>query len=299
MLLFPEITYASRGARRWISFFGFTFQPGEIAKSVLAIYLARILSSREGKPSIALIGLSVLVTVIFALLLLRQPDFGGAVIMFLILLTTLFLSGVPVWSFLFLGIPAFFLAQDLILSTPYRRGRWLAFLDPWNPEYTATYSYQLIQSLIAFGNGGLFGEGLMLGKQKLFYLPEAHTDFVFSIIGEELGLLGTFFVLFLYLWLFLAWFSIAEKTTSLFSRLVVMGGMVLFFGQVLIHMGVTIGLLPTKGLTLPLISYGGSSLLSTFFTLGVVGRIAKEGREGNEMGEKGFQFYFWNLRERR
>jgi cell division protein FtsW len=139
----------------------------------------------------------------------------------------------------------------------------------------------------------------MLGKQKLFYLPEAHTDFVFSIIGEELGLLGTFFVLFLYLWLFLAWFSIAEKTTSLFSRLVVMGGMVLFFGQVLIHMGVTIGLLPTKGLTLPLISYGGSSLLSTFFTLGVVGRIAKEGREGNEMGEKGFQFYFWNLRERR
>jgi len=274
----PGVGYKAGGATRWISFAGYTFQPAELARIALIFFLAYSLSKKRENVREFSIGFfpHIFVLAIFSVLLHLQPDFG-----------TILIFGIITWIMMFIaGVPLKYLAAPLILilplmgylmiEAPYRLERILTFYDPW--QYAQCSGYQVIHSLMAFGSGGLFGAGIGQGYQKLFYLPESHTDFIFSVIGEELGLLGVICILALYLWVIWRGLAIARKTENVYGSLVASGITLAFALQVCINMGVALGLLPTKGLTLPFISYGGTSLLVNMAAMGVLMNIGSSER---------------------
>ncbi len=260
-VLVPGIGRQVGGARRWMCFPGFSFQPSEIAKLALIIYLADLTSRRRHLienfkygfvPPLSIIGLT-------AFLIFLEPDMGTSVSVIFIGLAILFASGARLRHLSSIGIamvPALYLA---VVFAPYRVRRIMAFLDPWGDARGA--GFQLIQSFIALGSGGLWGVGLGRSRQKLFYLPESHTDFIFSIIGEELGFLRTAFVFLLFA--VLIWFSfrLSFRIRDRFASRAVFGIGVMIAFEVIVNIGVSTGMLPTKGLPLPFISYGGSSLV--------------------------------------
>lgn len=275
-VLIPGIGREVNGSQRWIPLVGFNVQPSEFAKLGLLAFLADYLARRrETIGELATIAKPLGVMGVMLVLLLLEPDLGTSVVMVAMVFALLFLAGIPlryVFGLLALGVVAITLA---ILTQPYRMARMTSFMDPWQHQFDS--GYQLVQSLIAFGRGEVAGVGLGNSVQKLFYLPEAHTDFVFAVAAEEFGLLGVIAIVALFVLLVSAVLRIARdraQAGDAFGAYFAWGAAVLFGVQAFINMGVNMGLMPTKGLTLPLVSYGGSSLLANCLMLGVLWRLA-------------------------
>ncbi len=274
LLFVPGLGKRVGGASRWLGIAGFAFQPSELAKFSLAVYMAYSMSKKGKDMETFTKGLlpHLMVAGLFMVLILRQPDLGTVVIIGGWVLIVLFVGGVRLYQILAIFLLSAPAVVWLIYQESYRIKRLLAFWNPW--EDPRGIGFQIIHSFLAFGSGGLFGVGLGNSKQKLFYLPEPHTDFALSIIGEELGLVGVSAVIFLFGLLIAGGIRVALKARDLYSAYLALG-LTTFMGlQVLINMGVVMGLLPTKGLTLPLISYGGSSLMVTLAGIGVLLNIS-------------------------
>ncbi|HET9843408.1 MAG TPA: putative lipid II flippase FtsW [Gammaproteobacteria bacterium] len=281
LVLMPIIGKKVNGSSRWLNLGLLTLQVSELAKIFIIIYMASYVARHEEAVKTHWIGflkpLSLLILVGGFLLL--EPDFGAMVVIMSTGLGMLFLAGVPFRYFFVLVALMVVSFGGLMVSAPYRLKRLTAFLDPWAYQYDS--GYQLTQALIAFGRGEWIGVGLGSSVQKLFYLPEAYTDFVFAVLAEELGLIGALsvvilFVIFIYRGITIG--LLAERRGDRFAGFLVYG-LTFWIGlQALINMGVNTGLLPTKGLTLPFLSYGGSSLLAICFALGLIFKIDRDNR---------------------
>lgn len=265
----PGLGVKVGGAQRWLPLaFGFRFEPCELMKVSLPLVCASFLSQPSdiwGKWTWPLRALIILVPIG---LLLLQPDFGSFTICFMVLTTILFVCGLP-WKYIIatalVSAPTFYF---LVMSVPYRRARVLAFLDPFKNAETS--GFQLIQSMISFQSGGLSGVGIGNGQGKLFFLPAAHTDFTLAVLGEELGFIG--FILLLTCYAYLIWksFQLSFSLDSVEKQVLALGLTATFSYSIFVNVGVTLGLLPTKGLTLPFLSYGGSSLIINCFLFGIL-----------------------------
>lgn len=279
ILTLTPLGHSTNGAQRWIRLGFINFQPSEFAKISIIIYLAHSLSKKD-KKLLEQFSIGVLPHMIFTgiiiLLILAEPDFGTSFIITLLLLSMMIIAGVK-WRdvfipFIFLAIGAYF----LIMGSNYRAARLKAFLNPW--EHRSTISYQLVESMLAFSSGGITGKGLGNSIQKQYYLPEAHTDFIAAILGEELGFLGVLLLLALYSILFYIIIKIALNSNNLFGTYVSLAIGILIFTQAILNLGVVSGAFPTKGLTLPFISFGGSSILANMIMLGIVINISKSSK---------------------
>jgi cell division protein FtsW len=273
LVFLPGIGVTAGGARRWIRLWPSTFQPSELVKLSMVIFLAKYMSMPDYKTdSFVSFIKPVLIMALFQLAILKQPDFGAAMSLAFLTFAMLFLSGTRIRylaSLLVLAVPVIIrLAME-----PYRLKRITSFLDPWKDPQGC--GFQLVQSFIALGSGGLTGIGLGSSKQKLSYLPESHTDFIFSIIGEEFGLIGVLFVITLFLVLFIKGISIANRAKDSFVYYLTVGLSMMIALQALINFAVATGLVPTKGLPLPFVSYGGSSLLVNMTAIGMLLNISK------------------------
>src|SRR6266403_2841518 len=277
-LLLISVFFLDRAhnTHRWIHFGGFSFQPSELAKPVLILFLAFFLENRTRSMDDwrnTLIP-AVQPTLVFIGLIVFQPDLGTAIACGAVTVCILFVAGLNVkyLAYGFLGslLPLYF----LIFHVAYRRGRILAFLNPYSDPQGR--GFHIIQSLIAVSTGGLTGVGLMEGKQKLFYLPEPHTDFIFSVLGEELGLLGCLVVVLLFATFLWRGVRTTLRTEDMFGRFLAVGITSMVVVQAFINISVVLGLMPTKGIPLPLISYGGSSLFITLACVGVLLNISKQ-----------------------
>jgi cell division protein FtsW len=283
VVLVPFIGRGVNGARRWIPLGVMSFQPSELGKLAIAMYAAsymvRKMDVKENFTQ-AVWPMAVALAVV-GLLLLAEPDMGAFMVIAMIALGILFLGGVNGRMFA-LGVGVLVGAFVLmIVLSPWRAQRIFAYLDPWNPAYAQGKAYQLTHSLIAFGRGEIFGQGLGASVEKLHYLPEAHTDFLLAVIGEELGFVGVVAVIVAFFWLTRRIFVIGRQAVALdrvFAGLMVQGIGIWIGGQAFINMGVNLGVLPTKGLTLPLLSYGGSAMLMNLVALAIVLRVDMENR---------------------
>jgi cell division protein FtsW len=274
LLFVPGMGVTAGGAARWLRLPGITVQPAEFVKLGLVFYLASSMTRKKERISSFKFGFLpyVLVLGLILALLLAQPDLGSAMIISGVALMMLLLAGVR-WSFVIpLVLAALPAVYFLIMNVDYRRRRILAFLNPWEDPYDT--GFQIIQSLVAFGSGGALGRGLGDSQQKLFYLPEAHTDFIFSVIGEELGLIGVIAVSALFLVLVLRGLRIAVYANDPFARYLAFGLSLLLSLEAFVNMSVCLGLLPTKGLALPFISYGGTSLVASMVAVGILLNIS-------------------------
>jgi cell division protein FtsW len=270
---FSSLGIKVNGAQRWMQIGGLRFQPSEFARISLVIFMAYSLTKKHDRIGSFFIGFvpHVFFLGIFAGLIALQPDFGSVVILAAITWVMMFVAGVRV-TYLVTSVGALLpFAYVYMMSAAYRTERVLAFLHPW--EHASDQAYQIVHSLMAFGTGGIWGAGIGKGLQKLFYLPEPHTDFIFSVIGEELGLVGVLCVLFLYVLILWSGLSIAKNTYDLFGSYLAMGITAALGLQVCINLGVSLGLVPTKGLPLPFLSYGGTSLLVSMISIGILMNI--------------------------
>lgn len=278
-VLVPGIGREVNGSSRWIPVGPINLQASEVAKFCMVIYMGGYLVRRlnEVRTSWSGIAKPALPLAIFVGLLYLEPDFGAAVVLMGTVMVMIFLGGMRFSQFILIVSGALALLVALIGAQPYRMARLQTYLNPWDDPYGA--GYQLTQAQIAFGRGDWFGTGLGNSVQKLFYLPEAHTDFVFSVLAEELGFIGVVVLIVIYTVMVYRLFQIgrkAEKLNEFFMAYITYGFTVIFAGQALINVGVNVGALPTKGLTLPLVSYGGSSLLVSCAMLAVILRIDLE-----------------------
>lgn len=265
----PGLGVRVGGAIRWIQLpFGLRFEPGELLKIAFSVLFASYLCRQQNL--LARVKWHWLIVMMFAPLglLLKQPDFGTFAIILMVGVTLLFAFGLQ-WKYILAAftvlIPAFYF---LVMNVPYRKARVLAFLDPWADP--AQKGFQVIQSMLSFHSGGLTGVGLGQGQGKLFFLPEAHTDFTLAVFGEEMGFVGFCVMLALYGFVIFRGFQIAVKVEDTFKKSLALGLSITFALSVFINAGVVMGLLPTKGLTLPFLSYGGSSLVSLCFMFGLI-----------------------------
>jgi cell division protein FtsW len=270
LVLIPGIGITRGGARRWLMLPGFAFQPAEMAKLALVLYLAHSMARKADKIKTFSLGVlpHLIVGAVFLAALLLEPDFGTALILGVLLYLMLFVGGARLPHILATGVMALPLLVYLMLTAEYRLRRLMAFMDPWREASSS--GFQVVQSLIAFGSGQLWGRGLGESRQKLFYLPEAHTDFVFSVLGEELGLLGALAVLVLFGIITVRGLRLTSRIEEPFEQYLAFGLTVLLGLQALIHMGVVMGLMPTKGLVLPFISYGGSAMVINLMEAGML-----------------------------
>ncbi len=268
--LIPGLSHQVAGARRWIKIGVFGFQPSELIKIAFIVYLADFIARRKNMMDNFFYGIMppLIALGIPTLLILLQPDLGTAISLVCIAVIMLFSAGLRYAYFLFAGAACLPVLYFLVFSIPYRRARILAFLDPWSDPLGK--GFQIIQSQIALGSGGLFGQGLGQGKQKLFYLPAAHTDFIFSVIGEELGIIGAVAVIVLFIILIWQMIKIAKVNSDIFLRFLSIGIISLIALETVINIGVSIGVFPTKGLPLPFISFGGSSLVFDMAAIGLL-----------------------------
>jgi cell division protein FtsW len=269
-VLLPFIGHTAGGARRWISLGVLSFQPAEVAKLALVVYLAHSLGKKREKVRTFSIGFlpHLLVTGVLMALCLLEKDLGTCVVMALILFVMLFAAGAKVSYLvgaLLVGLP---LGWGAIAGTPYRRERIMAWLDPF--AYRRGAGYQMWESMVGIGNGGFFGQGLGAGRSKLFYLPEAHTDFIAAVIAEEAGLLGLALLLLLYAVFVWRGLRAAYHASDPFGCYLALGVTTLVGVQALVNLGVVTVLLPTKGLTLPFVSYGGTSLVTLLAASGLL-----------------------------
>ncbi|OGW83109.1 MAG: cell division protein FtsW [Omnitrophica bacterium RIFCSPLOWO2_01_FULL_45_10] len=270
LVLVPHVGKETAGARRWFKFAFLSFQPSEFAKFAVILYTADMISRKGRLMKSFLFGYvpAVFVLGTFVGLILLEPDMGTAITISIIVMMMLFAAGVKkshIFTSFLAALPAVYL---LLFSVPYRRKRITAFLNPWADRKGA--GFQIIQSFIALGSGGLFGVGLGQSRQKLFFLPASHTDFIFSIIGEELGLLGTASVVILFIIFVWQGMKIVFNSYGPFERSLSLGIVSLITLEAIVNIGVTCGALPTKGLPLPFISYGGSGLVFRLMGIGLL-----------------------------
>ena len=279
IVLIPGIGREVNGSRRWLAFAGFTLQVSELVKVATVVFLAAHLEkhrdtlSDDWREFFKLIA----VIVVLSILLLMEPDFGSAVTLSCTFMALLFLGGSHIRQFSLVFAAGLLAIGALAYTAPYRLERLATYLDPWADPFNA--GYQLIQSLIAFGRGEWFGVGLGQSVQKMLYLPEAHTDFVFAIFAEEFGFVGVLCLMSLYVLLILRVLQLGKLAIgrkNWYAAFVLIGFGLLLSGQTFINLGVNAGLLPTKGLTLPFVSYGGSSLLVCCAMIGMMLRFAHE-----------------------
>ena len=273
LVLIPGIGGKVGGSSRWIKLPGFSLQPSEMAKLALIMYMAYSLDKKQDKVKSLTSGfIPYMIVLMFLIgLLVLQPDLGGALTLAAVAVVMLFAAGtrlIYLISMIPLALP--FLIYKL--SKGYHKGRIDAFLDPWSDP--TGKGFQIIQSWLALGTGGLFGQGLGESKQKMFYLPEAHTDFILAVVGEELGFLGVAVIIGMFFLLVQRAMRIAVAAPDPFGRFLALGIAVLLGIEATVNMGVVTGLLPTKGLALPFISYGGSSLLISLFAVGILLNIS-------------------------
>jgi cell division protein FtsW len=266
---------AKSEVRRWINLGFLTFQPSELVKISIVLFLADYISRNSHKMKDLRYGVVVPISVmaVFQLIIIFQPDFGAVMSIGILTLILLFIGGIR-WKYI-LGIVCVSLPVIcfLVISASYRMKRLMCFLDPW--KFSQGCGYQLVQSFIAFGRGGLTGVGIGDSRQKLFFLPEAHNDFIFSLIGEETGFLGAALVVGIFLYLLIRLFKTAMSTEDPFGYYLAFGLTIMIVSQALINFSVTLGLMPTKGLPLPFISYGGSALLINLAAAGILINIVK------------------------
>lgn len=267
---------AAANTHRWIQLIGFSVQPSELAKLALIFFLAYFLEKRKGKVndvSATLIPIAIIVAVLTVLIML-EPDLGTATSLLLISGVLLFVAGLDLrWiaASIILAAPTFYL---LIFRVKYRRERILAFMDPW--EEPLGRGFQIIQSLLSVASGGVAGLGFMEGKQKLFYLPEAHTDFIFAVVGEEMGMIGTGAVLILFAIFLWRGLRTSARASDLFGFYLALGITLMICVQAFFNMSVVLGLLPTKGIPLPFLSYGGSSFVVMLAAVGILLNVSQQ-----------------------
>ncbi|HEX6727371.1 MAG TPA: putative lipid II flippase FtsW [Nitrospira sp.] len=281
-VLIPSIGVAGHGARRWIPLGPISIQPSEMAKLIGVIYLAAYLAKKEDRLQHFSTGLlpALLVIGVLSGLILLEPDLGTVVVLGLVTGGLLFVGGARLSHLSTLALSAVPIGLALVLTSGYRRQRLMAFLEPWRDA--SDTGFQITQSFLAFGSGGLFGVGLGEGKQKLFFLPEAHTDFVLALVGEELGFVGTVIIVLFFALFVLRGFQISTRARIPFGRYLGIGITTLIGIQALINACVVTGLLPTKGLTLPFVSYGGSSLVICLTGVGILLNISRDRQAGRE-----------------
>jgi cell division protein FtsW len=282
VVLIPSIGIAANGARRWLRLGPISIQPAEMAKLIGVIYLAAYLAKKEDRLQHFSTGLLPALLVIGAIsgLVLLEPDLGTVVVLGLVTGGLLFVGGAR-WSHLStLALSAVLIGLALVLTSTYRRRRDLSYLDPWRDQ--SDTGFQITQSFMAFGKGGLFGVGLGEGKQKLFFLPESHTDFVLALVGEELGLVGTGIIVLSFALFVTRGFQISTRARIPFGRYLGIGITTLIGIQAMVNACVATGLLPTKGLTLPFVSYGGSSLVISLTGVGILLNISRDRQAGRE-----------------
>lgn len=281
-VLIPSIGVAGHGARRWIPLGPISIQPAEMAKLIGVIYLAAYLAKKEDRLEHFSTGLmpALLVIGVLSGLILLEPDLGTVVVLGLVTGGLLFVGGARLSHLSTLALSAVPIGLALVLTSGYRRQRLMAFLEPWRDA--SDTGFQITQSFLAFGSGGLFGVGLGEGKQKLFFLPEAHTDFVLALVGEELGFVGTVIIVLFFALFVLRGFQISTRARIPFGRYMGIGITTLIGIQALINACVVTGLLPTKGLTLPFVSYGGSSLVICLTGVGILLNISRDRQAGRE-----------------
>ena len=284
VVLVPGLGVKVNGSTRWLSIFGMRVQVSEVVKFFSVIYMAGYVTRHQESIRKSIFAL-VKPIILFSgacILLLMEPDFGSAVVIMIIAMGIMFLAGARLSPFIILLSSGSVLAALLVYFEPYRMKRVTSFLNPWADAKDT--GYQLVHALISFGRGEWVGVGLGSGIQKLFYLPEAHTDFLFSVIAEELGLLGVLTVIGLFALLVWRTFEIAaaaEKADERFSAFIAYGLGIWFGFQSFVNMGVNMGILPTKGLTLPLMSYGGGSMMIMCCAVALIFRIQSEVTEIN------------------
>lgn len=278
-VLVPEIGKEVGGGRRWISVGGFTFQPSEYCKYMLVIYMAHFMMKKQDRMRSFWVGFfsPLLAGGLYVLLVFAEPDLGTSSLLLMVLFVMLFVGNARIKYLLAVGAASVLLVGVAIASAGYRMKRITSFLDPWQDPLGS--GYQSVQSFMAFGLGGLYGSGLGNSSQKLLFLPQAHTDFIFSIIGEEFGFIGVTVVILLFLAILARCVSISFRAEDAFSRYMVFGFTALITLQAALNMGIAVGLFPTTGLTLPLISYGGSSLVATLAAFGIILSVSRFGRE--------------------
>lgn len=287
VVLIPGIGRRVNGSMRWIGFGGVTLQPSEVMKLAAVLAMASYLVRRQEEVRSNFSGFMKPLAGLFfvVMFLMLEPDFGASIVVIMATTCMLFLAGAPLKQFLGVMGAVTLAGIPVVMMESYRMKRLLAFTDPWADQYNT--GYQLVQSLIAFGRGDWFGVGLGHSVQKLFYLPEAHTDFVFAVYAEEFGLIGVLILLTAVASLVTAALRIgqrAERAGQFYSAYVAYGLAVMLGVQSAINIGVNIGFFPTKGLTLPLVSYGGSSLVMVFAVLAILLRIDAESGQVNERG---------------
>jgi len=277
LVLVPGLGRQVGGARRWFRIGMISFQPSELVSLAMIIYIADFLSRKKDQlqdfwkgylPPMIIMGGSVL-------LILMQPDLGSSLALSMVVFLMLFIAGVNVKHLGAMLVGAVPLLYILIFSVPYRRARIMSFLNPWADPHGS--GFQIIQSQVALGSGKFFGLGLGHSKQKLFYLPAAHTDFIFSIIGEEIGLIGTLVIVTLFILFISKGLKIVKATEDRFGYFLGLGIVLMIALKALVNMGVSTGILPTKGLPLPFISYGGSSLVLDMVLVGLLLNISRFG----------------------
>ena len=270
LIFIPGIGHSAGGADRWIKLGFITFQPSEAAKLSVIIFLAYSLARKEEKIKDFSVGFlpNILIPGSVIILILLEPDLGTAVTLAVLVMTMNFIAGVRVGYLAALSCAALVSLYFVVTNVDYMMKRIMIFIDPWKDPSGS--GFQMVQSFLAFGSGGIAGVGLGAGRQKLFYLPEAHTDFILSVIGEELGLVGVGSVIVLYLLFLIAGTGIALRAKDLYGTYLALGLTFMVVLQAGLNMAVVLGVLPPKGLPLPFISYGGSSLLINMVSVGIL-----------------------------
>ena len=286
MVLIPGLGAKYNNARRWFGFGSLHIQPAEYAKVVWVLFLSNALVKKQDRIKEARVSFwpFIVLCAIFSALLLKEPDFGTVLMFVILMLVMLATAGVPCRYFCLMAPIAAFGLYRFVYLVPYRRVRWETFLNPWaDPLYSG---YQLIQGWIAIGSGGIFGKGLGAGQQKLLYLPESYTDFIMAVIGEELGFVGIVLTCLLFYFPFRTGLQISREAPDFLGSMLALGLTMLLALQALLNMGVVLGLVPTKGMPLPFISYGGSAYTANCFIIGLLMSIARscEKRTDNYAG---------------
>lgn len=275
LVLIPGIGVVRNGSRSWFQIASFGIQPSEFTKIALIIFTSKYLEKsnkflKDYKKGV--FPILFILLLLFGLIML-EPDFGTGMIIVITIIAMLFISGVNMKFFIFLGIIGVIGIIGLILIAPYRMDRITSFINPWSDPLGT--GFQIIQSLYAIGPGGLFGVGYLNSRQKAFYLPEPQTDFIFSIIAEEFGIVGTLIILLLFSIILIRGIKISLKQTNLFAKYLSFGLIFQLIVQVIMNLSVVIGLIPVTGVTLPFMSYGGSSLLTSLIGIGILLNISK------------------------
>jgi cell division protein FtsW len=277
--LVPDISRVAGGASRWLEYGPISFQPSEVAKLAVILFCADILARRKDKLNhfYQLVIPIVPVLILVGLLIMLQPHLGTMVIIIFAVFAVMFVAGARLRHLFLMGVTGVSAVSVLAFTAEYRTQRLISFLNPWKDPMNT--GFQIIQSLIALGSGTIFGHGLGMSRQKFFYLPAAHTDFIFAIIGEELGLIGTLAVILAFSILAYLGIRIAFRAPTFFARLLASGITATIIIQALINMGAVTGVLPITGVPLPLISFGGSSLIFTLAGMGILLNISSQERK--------------------